>query len=241
MIPTASSSCTTEWAAKAGASTASRDWPDVREWLLPGSRLFPTYYHGGARQLSSLPVIARVSPGPQRTRFSCKWLKGYCHGAKTAQSALSRQIRDLEDGLRSPELIGWNLQRDVRAGFSYLPARRCNFKGAHSVRASLGQWSHLDDAAVFETGALLGDGDGFGFIRHLKMEITANRFLRLRKRTVDHDVTTLAGNKLAHVLQWMTAFALALLNETLKPNHPCGRDFLNLCIGELFEPGIPAE
>ena len=122
-----------------------------------------------------------------------------------------------------------------------LPTRRYGLKCDHPVRASLGQWSHLDDATVFETGALLGDSNRFGFVRHPKMEITTDRFLRLGERTVDHDVTTLAGNKLTRVAQWMTAFALALLNESLEPSHPFGRDFLNLCVGELFEPGIPAE
>ena len=127
-----------------------------------------------------------------------------------------------------------------RAPF-YLQARRYGLKRDHPVRASLGQWSHLDDATVSETGAFLGDSNGFGFVRHPKMEITTDRFLRLRERTVDHDVTTRAGNKLTHVAQRMTAFALALLNEPLEPSHPFGRDFLNLCVGELFEPGIPAE
>jgi len=52
---------------------------------------------------------------------------------------------------------------------------------------------------------MLCDGDGFGFVRDLKMEITPNRFLRLGERTVGHNATLLAGNKLALGL---TAFAL---------------------------------
>jgi hypothetical protein len=119
--------------------------------------------------------------------------------------------------------------------------RRCGLKREDPVRASLGQWSHLDDAAVSETRAFLGDSNGFGFVRHPKKEITTDRFLRLRERTVNHDVTTFAGNKLAHVTQWMTAFALAGLNESLEPSHPFGRNFLNFCVGELFKPGIPSE
>jgi hypothetical protein len=119
--------------------------------------------------------------------------------------------------------------------------RRCGLKRQDPVRASLGQWSYLDDATVSETGAFLGDSNGFCFVRHLKVEISTDRFLRLRERAVDHDVATLAGNKLAHVAQWMTALALALLNESLEPSHPFGRDFLKLCVGELFEPGIPSE
>ena len=92
-----------------------------------------------------------------------------------------------------------------------------------------------------KTGALLGDSNGFVLIRHLKMEISTDRFLRFSERTVDHDVTTLAGDQLAHIAQGMTALALAFLNKALKPIHPFGRDFLNLCVGELFQPGIPAE
>jgi hypothetical protein len=133
-----------------------------------------------------------------------------------------------------------SFQCDFRAPF-YLPTRRCSLKGHHPIRASLSQWSHFDDAAVPETGALLGDSNGFGFVRHPKMKITTDRFFRLSERTVDHDVTTLAGNKLTRVAQWMTALALVLLNEPFEPSHPFGRDFLNLCVGELFEPGIPAE
>ena len=134
-----------------------------------------------------------------------------------------------------------NYQRDVSRVFLGTNARRGGLKRKHPVRTALGQWSHFDDAAVSQTRTLLGYSNSLGFVRYLKVEITADRFLRLCKGTVDHDVTTLAGNKLAHLAQWVTAFALALLNKRLEPSHPCGRDFLNLGVGELFEPGISAE
>lgn len=43
-------------------------------------------------------------------------------------------------------------------------------KRARSDRTPLCHRPHLDDAAVFETGALLSDGDRFGFVRELRIE-----------------------------------------------------------------------
>jgi hypothetical protein len=81
---------------------------------------------------------------------------------------------------------------------------------------------------------LLRDGDGFRFVRDLEMEIASNGLLRLSERTIGHDATLPAGDKLALVLQWMTV-CTSFLCESLEPSGPVGHDLLKLFGPKLLD------
>src|SRR6202040_3187707 len=107
-------------------------------------------------------------------------------------------------------------------------------------RTFLGDRTDFDNRAVLKTRALFRDLDRFVLVGDREIEITADRFLRFRKRTVS-DSALFSRNNFAFVFQRMTAYALSLFFQPLEPSHPVRHHFLKLSRRESSVPDIAAK